>query len=89
MARDMNDGMRHERRPEATSTSGSPRRRRGAAPQDASVASVVTARDTSGDTSVYTGNRLTLSGDGGGDHPRQHPKTMISSDPTRLGRRLT
>jgi hypothetical protein len=32
-----------------------------------------------------SGNRPTPSGDGGGDRPRQHPKTMISSDPVRLG----
>jgi hypothetical protein len=34
-------------------------------------------------------NRLTPSDDGGGDRPRQHSKTMFSSDLARLGRPST
>jgi hypothetical protein len=39
--------------------------------------------------SVYGGNRPMPSSDGGGDRPRHHPKTMISSGPAHLGRPLT
>lgn len=76
------DGARCERRPQATSVSGGPRRCRRAAPQDASIAVTVTARGAG----VCGGNRPTPSSDGGGDRPRRHPKTMISSDPVRPGR---
>jgi hypothetical protein len=51
----------------------------------ASVAVVVAVRDTSDGASVYGGNRPTSSGDGGDDRLRQHPKTMISSNPAHLG----
>jgi hypothetical protein len=68
--------------------SGGLRRRRRAVPQDASVAAAVTARGTSDGVSVC-GNHPTPSGNGGGDGPRQHQKTMISSDPTRLRRPST
>jgi hypothetical protein len=61
---------------------------------------VVTARGKSGGASVCGGNRPTPSdvasvcggnhptpsGDGGDDHPRQHPKVMISFDPAHFGR---
>jgi hypothetical protein len=39
----------------------------------------------SGNVSVCGGNRPKPSGEGGSYRPRQHQKTMISSDPVRLG----
>jgi hypothetical protein len=40
---------------------------------------------TSGSASICGGNCPKPSGDGGGYRPRQHTKTMISSDPACLG----